>query len=1069
MRRCAPRVFLLISVFSLALLAVAAPAQVLTTLAGGGPNNVTALSAPIGNPWAVARDQAGNSYISDSRGSRVLKVDANNNLTVLAGNIVSNYAGDGGPASAASLRWPNGIAVDTVGNVYIADTGNSVVRVVNTQSSSITVAGVTIQPGTIQTIAGTGISGFAGDGGAATSAQLNQPAGVSVDSSGNIFVADTLNSVIRKVSASGVINTVAGKFTLGAGYSGDGGSATSAQLAWPADVKLDSTGNLYIADTRNIRVRVVNTQQSAVTIAGVTIQPGDIRTVAGNGTAGFAGDGGAAISAEINFPQGVLVGPGGAFLIADSYNNVVREVSPSGIISTIAGNYNLGPGDHGNGGLAVHAQLDFPTGLAWDSAGDLFIADLYNSAIRVVDAQNNNIQEAFGVMNDIAYYGDGTAASNSELFGPSGVASDSSGNIFIADARNNRIRVINTQSSQIVVAGVAIPPGGIATVAGDGTICLAAPCGDGGPASSAQLSYPVDLTIDAAGDIFFVDYQPSTGVFPVSVVREVVASTGRIQTVAGNLSLGLGYSGDGGPATNAQLNQALGLTMDKSGNLYIADSSNNVIRAVNMQKSAVRILGVSVQPGNIATVSGNGAQCADGSSACGDGGKAINAQFNAPTGVALDRSGNLYISDSADNRVREVMAATNNVEAYAGTGIVCVAQPCGNGGPAAGAALNNPVRVFSDYLGDIFIADNLDYEIREVTAANGMIQTVAGNGTLGFSGDGRSAVDGQFDSVAGLGGGPAGNLLVADFGSWRVRQVAGIVATAPTADLSRNSLTFPDQVVGTVSETQTVKLTNNGNLSSLPVSGIAFSGSQAGDFSETDNCLPSVAGHSSCEINVIFKPSATGARSATMTVTDNGGAMQHVTVFGTGTAALPPADFTLSVGPFSAVNPGQSASSSVIINSVNGFSGDVTLSCSVSPTPKFAPSCGFSSSSLNVGNGGSASSVLTVSTTGTQATLMHSGNTFYALWLLFPAMLLGTAGAGTVNRRKALSYLLIGLALTGCLFLVGCGSGSLVSTGNGGGPGGGAGSGTPAGKYNITVTATAGAKVQHQKLVLTVK
>lgn len=1069
MDRCAHRVSLLICAISLVLLVVAAPAQVLSTLAGGGPNNVAALSAPIGNPWAVARDQAGNTYISDSRGSRVLKVDANNKLTVLAGNIAASYSGDRGPASAASLRWPNGIAVDTVGNVYIADTGNSVVRVVNSQSSSITVAGVTIQPGTIQTIAGTGTSGFAGDGGAATSAQLNQPAGVSVDSSGNIFIADTLNSVVRKVSASGVINTVAGNFTFGAGFSGDGGAATNAQLAWPADVKLDSTGNLYIADTRNLRVRVVNTQQSTVTIAGITIPPGDILTVAGNGTAGFAGDGGPASMGELNFPQGVLVSAGGTFFIADSSNNVVRAVSPGGIISTVAGNFNLGPGDYGNGGLAVNAQLDFPAGLALDSAGDLFIADLYNSAIRVVTAQNNDIQEAFGLMNDIAYFGDGTAAPNSDLFGPSGVASDSSGNVYIADARNNRIRVINTQSSQIVVAGIAIAPGMIATVAGNGTICLAAPCGDGGPASNAQLSYPVDLTIGPAGDIFFVDYQPSTGVFPVSVVREVVASNGVIQTVAGNLSLGLGYSGDGGPATNAQLNQALGLTMDKSGNLYIADSSNNVIRAVNMQKSAVSLLGVTVQPGNIATVAGNGAQCANGTSACGDGGKAMNAQFNAPTGVALDRAGNLYISDSADNRVREVMAATSNVEPYAGTGTVCVTQPCGSGGPAAGAELNNPVRVFSDYLGDIFIADNLDYEIREVTASNGMIQVVGGNGTAGFSGDGKSAVAGQFDSVAGLAGDPAGNLLVADFGSWRVRQISAIVATAPTADVFPNSLSFPDQLVGTLSATQTVKLSNNGNISALPVSRVVFSGAQAADFSETDNCLPSVPGHGSCEINVLFKPSATGLRSATMTITDNGGATQNVSVSGTGKAELPPGDFRLAVGTLSAVNPGQSASSTVSISSVNGFSGDVSLACAVAPMPKFAPTCSFNNNSLNVAGGGSASTALTLDTTGPHASLVHSSSMFYAMWLLFPAMLLGTAGSGTVNRRKALNYLLIGLALAGCLFLVGCGSASLVSTGNGGGSGGGSVSGTPAGQYTITVTATSGAKVQSQKLILTVK
>ncbi len=369
MDRYAHKMFQLFVVLALAMFAAVAPAQVLTTVAGGGPNHVAALSAPLGNPWAVARDANGNTYISDNLSSRIFKVDSNNNLTVFAGDIVSNYTGDGGAASIAAICRPEGIVVDANGNVYIADTGDNVIRVVNTQASTITVAGIEIQPGTIQTVAGTGMPGYTGDGSAATLAQLNNPGGVFVDHLGNLFIADTQNSVVRKVGASGTISTIAGNFTLGAGFTGDGGLSTNAQLNRSADIYLDSNGNLYIADTVNNRIRAVNLQPSAVTIAGITIQPGDIQTIAGNGTAGYSGDGGAATSGEINAPQGLLVAAGGNILVADSNNNVVREVSTSGNLSTYAGDGIPAPG----------AQLNFPTGLSMDSSNNLYIADQNNS------------------------------------------------------------------------------------------------------------------------------------------------------------------------------------------------------------------------------------------------------------------------------------------------------------------------------------------------------------------------------------------------------------------------------------------------------------------------------------------------------------------------------------------------------------------------------------------------------------------------------------------------------------------------------------------------------------------
>ncbi len=679
------------------------------------------------------------------------------------------------------------------------------------------------------------------------------------------------------------------------------------------------------------------------------------------------------------------------------------------------------------------------------------------------------MQTAAGIAQNLAYFGDGGAASASELFSEAGVGSDKSGNIYIADTRNSRIRVVNMQSSTINVAGVAIAPGKIATVAGTGALCASTPCGDGGAALSAQLSFPTDVVVDAAGDIFFSDYQPSNGVFPVSAVREVLAATGKIQTVAGSLTLGPGYSGDGALAVNAQLNQPYGISLDKSGNLFIADSANNRVRAVNMQKSAASLAGVTVQPGNIATIAGNGSVCSNATSPCGDGGKAIGAQFNVPTGVALDRPGNVYIADSNDNRIREVVASSGNIEAYAGNGVLCTAVNCGDGGPATAASLSGPLQVFADYLGDVFIADTSDYVVREVTASNGVIQTVVGNATRGFSGDNGLPVNGQLDNVTGVAGDAAGDLLIADFGSWRVRRASTLVATTPTAQLSVNTVTFPDQTVGSSSEAQTITLSNTGNLSPLPISGIAFSGAQAGDFSQESNCLPLVPGPGSCAINVTFKPLGAGARVATLTITDNGGNTQSVQLLGTGMSQIEQPSFTLSAGALSPLNPGSSESATVTIGSVNGFNSAVKLTCAVSPAPKLAPTCGFSKSSVTPASNGTATSVLTISTSnsGVSVNMLNHGSAIYAMWLLFPAMLLGTAGAGTVNRKKMLTYFLIALAVAGCLFLVACGGGSTTSgsSGNGGNPGG---SSTPAGKYTITVTATSGGHVKTQKLVLTV-
>ena len=645
---------------------------------------------------------------------------------------ISTFAGGGLPGNipgtSASLYGPQAVAVDRAGNIFFGD-GSDVLR-------------LDAATGVLTLVAGNGTPGLSGDNGPATSAQLHNPTGVAVDSAGNLYIADSGNNRIRKVS-SGVITTVAGSGTPG--YGGDKGLATSAQLNGPFGVAVDSAGNLlYIADSRNNRIRQVSN--------------GVITTVAGNGTADFGGDKGPATNAQLNSPAGVAVDSAGNLYIADTWNNCIRRVS-NGVITTVAGN---GTADFGgDNGPATSAQLYNPTGVAMDSTGNLYIADMNNDRIRKVSG---------GVITTVAgggtSFGDNGPATSAQLNGPADVAVDSAGNLYIADSWNNRIRK--------VVKGV------IATVAGGGTSL-----GDNGPASSAQLNDPSGVAVDSAGNLYIAD----TG---NCLIRKV--ANGVIGTVAGNGTCG--FSGDNGPATSAQLNGPSGVAVDSAGNLYIADTSNNRIRKVSS--------------GVIATVAGNGTPGFSGNNSPasgGDGGPATSAMLNGPSGVAVDSAGKLFIADTWNNCIRQVsngvittvagllggpyygvaidsagnlyIAGGDSILRRASTGAMTTvagggSSGLGDNGPATSAALSEAVGVAVDSAGSLFIADFQDNRIREVS--NGVITTVAGNGTSGFSGDNGPATSAQLDSPQGVAVDSAGNLYIADSDSNRIR----LLTPAPT-------------------------------------------------------------------------------------------------------------------------------------------------------------------------------------------------------------------------------------------------------------------------------------------------
>jgi len=384
---------------------------------------------------AVVIKTSGGIYM----GSALLAGDATGSLAVLdpgtintvAGDAEWNYqsATDGGPATQSPIYLPTGVVADAAGNFYIADSNNNRIRRVDGST------------GVITTVAGTGTLGYNGDGGLATLAMINLPAGLVIDGAGNLYFADVGNHIIRRIDAfSGIITTVAG--TPGVqGYSGDGAAATQAKLTSPEGVALDEAGNLLIADTGNNVVREID----AAT--------GTIRTVAGTGVAGFNGDGQAATIAQLNSPWSVAVAQDGSIYIADLMNNRVRKVSVSGVISTVAGTGTRG--FTGDGALATQAMLGEPAAVAIDPAGNIYIADSDNNRVREISASTGLIETICGNASE-GFLGDGGPANLASLYGPDALYFDQTGNLFISDMFHNRIRRINALALSLQYATMKV-------------------------------------------------------------------------------------------------------------------------------------------------------------------------------------------------------------------------------------------------------------------------------------------------------------------------------------------------------------------------------------------------------------------------------------------------------------------------------------------------------------------------------------------------------------------------------------------------------------------------------------
>jgi sugar lactone lactonase YvrE len=708
-------------------------------------------------------------------------------ITTVAGQLQAGFFGDGGPATAAYLSSPSGIAVDAQGNLYVRDSGNYRVRKVTPD-------------GKITRFAGTGRRGDEGDGGPATSAQLSTPGqGLAVDGQGNVYIADAYH--IRKVSRNGIITTIAG--TGQYGFSGEGVPARLATFGVLAGLAADEKGNVYVADQYCPCVRKVSAAGLVTTFAGVPKR------------GGFSGDGGPATLAQLKMPTGVAVDRDGNVFIADGLNNRVRKVSPQGTITTVAG----GGGTLGDGGPATSARLNVPEGVAVDAKGNLYIADLGHNRVRKVSPGGTITTVAGGGTSTV----DGVRATSALLnLGESYIAVDAKGVLYISETGNNRVRKVvagtppppsvtlprcskaeATAVAKRLKLGMAesLPDPVYAVICGSfrgpksRTMVITLATGDGSAPfkgwavvalvkgkwrlvmesddaariSAAGRNIRETVKVPGGGTRSRLWHWDGTKFEAGAWTQETPASKATkpariiITTVAGSGAHGFG--GDGGAARAAKLAFPTGVAVDAKGNIYIADRINNRVRKVT-------------PGGTITTFAGTGE-----AGFTNDGEPATTAELNKPEDVAVDRRGNVYIADTGNQRIRRV-SLDGTITTFAGTGRYGFS---GDGGRAISASMAEPIAVAVDRRGNVYIGDWRNSRVRKVTG--GRITTLAGTGRRGFSGDGGPAAKAQIRDPHAVTVDGRGAVYIAD--GPRVRKVS-LDGTITTIAGAGGELTFPE-------------------------------------------------------------------------------------------------------------------------------------------------------------------------------------------------------------------------------------------------------------------------------------
>lgn len=964
--RCA--VIALVATLSVSLRALTFPVSILLQinrvagspvgLPGGAVDTGPALLSLLNQPEGVAVDGAGNLYLADTGNNQIQKIDAvTGDITTVAANGLLGYGGDSGAAVNALLNQPVSVQVDSHGNLYIADTGNHIVRFVRQDTGIIT------------TIAGTPmITVFdpnnIGDGGPATQAELNSPAALALDSTGNLYIADAGNNRIREVSAAtGVITTVAG--TGVAGYNGDNLQATQAELNNPTGIAVDAAGNLFIADSANNLIREVNAQSGVITtVAGVPGSPG-----------GYNGDNQQATLATLNFPTGITLDLAGQIYFSDRENSRIRRINTAGVISTLAGNGTAGLS--GEGELAFSAEINSLGGLALDHEGNLYLADSGNNAVRLVSKGLNFPAAVIAAPTPVTHaiflgLNQSVAMSNPTI----ATAEIPSGSQGLTQPQEFSVGTVsgcvadgitaNPQGS-ICAVPVTFAPGypgvrsGAMEFTANGFPTTLGLYGIGlGPQAvilpgiiqtilystdmynGTAFAEPERMTVDPAGNVYVAD--PTS-----NVVWSLQNRTGAAPTiVAGGGALAPAQA-NGGPAVDAALDQPNAVALNAAGNLYIAETGANLVRKVNLST------------GIITTVAGTGV-----AGYSGDRGAAISATLHAPAGIAVNAAGDLFIADTENSVIRRVNVLSGTIATVVGNG---TSGYSGDGGDALQAELQNPQGVAVDPRGRLYIADTGNSVVRTVDPVTGLITTVAGNGTAGFAGDGGAAVNAELNAPAAVATDAAGNLYIADTGNARVRKLysqTGVLVTlagsalvgdegdggpANAAALSAPSgvavdslgqvlisdpgndtvrrvsfypptLNFGSETVGATTAAQTDFLSNIGNQ---PLAIAQFLAPPIPmDFPMGTDAAQCSAGNlvagSWCDLSFVFQPTVTGPITEDAWIKDNSlnvtGAQQALVMTGNGTA-----DTTVATTTTVTVNPATAVYGTPVVLTANVTSG----------------------------------------------------------------------------------------------------------------------------------------------------